>query len=85
MKTDKEIASAALDTLHGARGRNATHAASELRSYVNSIKSSKHVHAADAARTLGKLVDELDMKGSASDDVWQEAIEAMATFTNETM
>ena len=85
MKTDKEIASTTLGTLRGARGLPATDAAAELRGYLNSIKSSEHTHAADAARTLGKLVDDLDVKGSANDDVWQEAIEAMVTFANETI
>jgi hypothetical protein len=88
MQTDKEVAGAALDALNGARGRPANEAATELRGYLNSIKSSAdphHPHAEDVAKALEKLVNELEINGSASDDDWQGAIEAMLTFANETI
>jgi hypothetical protein len=37
----------------------------------------------EAADALEKLIEELEAKGSASDDDWQSSIEAMLSLTNE--
>ena len=85
MSTESELATAALDTLRGARELPPAEAAAKLRDFLNSISSpipdsSRLAHAASA---LKNLVSELATAGSASDDDWQSAIETMLSLANE--
>jgi hypothetical protein len=85
MSTESKLAAAALDTLHGARELPAPEAATKLHDFLNSIsspipESSRVAHASSA---LSNLVSKLDAEGSASDDDWQSAIEAMLSLANE--
>ncbi len=85
MSTESELAAAALDTLHGARGLSPKEAAAKLQDFLNSINSpipdsDRVVEASDA---LKNLISNLETKGSASDDDWQLAIETMHSLANE--
>src|ERR1700689_4407737 len=85
MSTESQLAAAALDTLHGARGLPSEQASVILRDFLNSIRSSSSntVRMTEAADALERLIEELEAKGSASDDDWQSSIEAMLSLTNE--
>jgi hypothetical protein len=90
MSIESELATAALNTLHGARGLPPEEAAAELGDFLNSISSpvpsgnrlSEALRA--ALRALKSLIDKLEADGSASDDDWQFAIETMLSLANET-
>jgi hypothetical protein len=64
-----QLATAALDTLHGARSLPAEDAIAQLR-------------ASDALRIL---VSRLETEGAATDDDWQHAIETMLSLANDTI
>jgi hypothetical protein len=86
MSIESELATAALDALHGARGLPSKEAATVLSDFLNSISSpipnSNRLSGASGA--LKSLVDKLEAEGSASDDDWQSAIETMLSLANET-
>jgi hypothetical protein len=79
MSTESQLAAAALDTLHGARELPAGDAAAKLRDFLNSISS--HIpdstRLSEASGALNVLVNNLEGQKSASDDIWQSAIETM--------
>jgi hypothetical protein len=80
-----QLATAALETLHGARGLPPAEAAAKLRDFVDSIgtivpPTARLAEASDALRTL---VNQLESEGTATDDVWESAIETMLSFANE--
>jgi hypothetical protein len=85
VSTESQLAKAALDTLHGARGLPAEEAVARLRDFLVSISS--HVpnspRLADASGALNSLIQTLETTGSASNDDWQEAIETMLSLANE--
>jgi hypothetical protein len=85
MSTESQLATAALDTLHGARELPAQDAASTLRDFLNSIASPlpNSSRLAEASGALRSLLQKLEADGSASDDDWQEAIETMLSLANE--
>ncbi len=85
MSTESELAAAALDTLHGARGLPAKEAAAKLQDFLNSISSpiSDSDRVAAASDALKNLIGNLETKGAASDDDWQLAIETMHSLANE--
>jgi hypothetical protein len=85
MSTESQLAAAALDTLHGARGLAPENATSKLRDFLNSISSpiAESSRLADASSSLKRLIQKLETEGSASDDDWQEAIETMLSLANE--
>jgi hypothetical protein len=85
MRTESQLAAAALDTLHGARGLPPEKAASELRDFLMSLGSPipNSLRLADASDALKLLIQKLETEGSASDDDWQEAIETMLSLANE--
>ena len=88
MRTENKIASDALDALHGARGLPIDEAVAELRSYLNMIDAAadaKNGGVTDALRSLASLIHKLESHRSATDDDWQEAIDAMVSFANETI
>jgi hypothetical protein len=86
MSTESQLATAALDTLHGARELPAEEAAAKLRDFLDAISS----HIPDSARlsqasgALNNLVSNLEDQGSASNDDWESAIETMLSLVNET-
>jgi hypothetical protein len=86
MSTESQLASAALDTLHGARELPPDEATAKLRDFLNSISSplANSARLADASVALKALVEKLEQGGSASNDDWQEAIETMLSLANET-
>lgn len=85
MSKESQLASAALDTLHGARGLPAEKAASILRDFLDSIRSSNSNSAriTEATASLETLIQRLEAEGSASDDDWQSSIESMLSLANE--
>jgi hypothetical protein len=86
MSIESELATAALDTLHGARGLPSEEAAAVLGDFLNSISSPvpDTDRSSEASRALKNLIDKLEADGSASDDDWQSAIETMHSLANET-
>jgi hypothetical protein len=85
MSTESQLATAALDTLHGARELPAEEAASALRDFLNSIGSPlpNSSRLAEASGAIRSLLQKLETDGPASDDDWQEAIETMLSLANE--
>jgi hypothetical protein len=76
-----------LHILHGARSLPSTEAVEVLRPFVNTMHNriSGSDRLADAAAgAVGALVQRLEAKGIATDDLWEEAIEASLSFANET-
>jgi hypothetical protein len=86
MSIESELATAALDTLHGARGLPSEEAAAVLGDFLNSISSPvpNGERLSEASLALKSLIDKLEADGSASDDDWQFAIETMLSLANET-
>jgi hypothetical protein len=79
-----QLAKAALDTLHGARGLPPAEAVAKLHDFLESIDTSvpdsPRFAASEALRTL---VSQLETEGTATDDDWQRAIETMLSLANE--
>jgi hypothetical protein len=74
--------------LHGARSLPSTETVEVLRPFVNTMHNriSGSDRLADAAAgAVGALVQRLEAKGIATDDLWEEAIEASLSFANETL
>jgi hypothetical protein len=75
-----------LHILHGARGLPSTEAVDALRPFVDAMHSrgSGSDRLADAAAAaVSALMQRLEVKGVATDDLWEEAIEASLSFANE--
>jgi hypothetical protein len=75
-----------LHILHGARSLPSTEAVDALRPFVNAMRNrvSGSDRLADAAAAaLSALMQRLEVKGVATDDLWEEAIEASLSFANE--
>jgi hypothetical protein len=83
--SQNQLATAALETLHGARGLPAAEAVAKLHDFVDSIGTilPRTAQLGDASGALRKLVDELQSQGAATDDTWEYAIETMLSFANE--
>jgi hypothetical protein len=83
--SQSELATAALETLHGARGLPAAESAAKLRDFEDSIRTDLHPTArlVDASDALRKLINQLQSEGAATDDTWELAIETMLSFANE--
>jgi chemotaxis protein methyltransferase CheR len=76
-----------LHILHGARGLPPAEAIEALRPFMNTMRNraSGTDRFADAsAAAVSALVQRLEAKGAASDDLWEEAIESSLSFANET-
>jgi hypothetical protein len=76
-----------LHILHGARSLPSAEAVEALRPFVNTMhdRISGSDRLADAAAdAVGALVQRLEAKGIAANDLWEEAIEASLSFANET-
>ncbi len=81
-----QLASDILHVLHGARGLPSKEAVNGLRPFVNAMRNrvSGNDHLADAAAgAVGALMQKLETQGVATDDLWEEAIEASLSFANE--
>jgi hypothetical protein len=85
MNKESQLASAALDALHGARGLPAEKAASILRDFLDSIRSSNSNNSrmTEATLSLETLIQKLEAEGSAPDDDWQSSIESMLSLAYE--
>ena len=81
-----EVATAALDTLQGARKLPAEQAAERLRDFLQNLQSSgtDGDRMAEASAALTALVDDLEKTGASDNDAWQQAIETMVSLVNET-
>jgi hypothetical protein len=80
------LANDVLHILHGARSLPAAEAIEALRPFMNAMRSrtSGTDRFADASvAAVGALVQRLETKGVATDDLWEEAIEASISFANE--
>jgi hypothetical protein len=80
-----QLATGALDTLHGARGLPPEEAIGKLGDFLECINKSvpDSPRLADASGALRILVSQLEMEGAATDDDWEHAIETMLSFANE--
>lgn len=80
-----QLATAALETLHGARALPPLEATAKLRDFVDSIGTilPPTDRLADASGALRTLVNQLETEGAATDDTWEYAIETMLSFANE--
>jgi hypothetical protein len=80
-----QLATAALDTLHGARGLPPEEAIAKLRDFLESINTfvPDSPRLAQASDALTILVGQLETEGTATDDDWQHAIETMLSLANE--
>jgi hypothetical protein len=83
---DKEMAADTLRTLHGARSLPPLQAAEALQPFLEAMKGKKSTgdKLADAsAEAVMALARNLETNQAASDDLWQEAIEATLSYANE--
>jgi hypothetical protein len=85
MTPESQLATAAIDTLQGARGLPTAQAAGKLRDFLNSICSSipDSARLADASAALKALVHKLEKGEPSKDDDWERAIETMHSLANE--
>jgi hypothetical protein len=85
MTTLSRRATAALDTLHGARSLPPGEASAKLRDFWESINTSipDSQRLAEASDALKKLVSQLETAGVADNDTWERAIETMLSLANE--
>jgi hypothetical protein len=82
---ESQLATAALETLHGARGLAPAEATAKLRDFMDSIGTivPPTAHLSEASGALRTLINQLESDGSATDDTWEDAIETMLSFANE--
>jgi hypothetical protein len=80
-----QLATAALDTLHGARSLPPADAIAKLRDFLESIDTSvpDSPRLANASGALKVLISELKMGEAATNDDWERAIETMLSLANE--
>lgn len=85
--SDKQLASEALQILHGGRSGPPAEVARALVPYMKKLRKSppcdELAHA--SADAVQALVQSLQENQAASDDLWQEAIEASTSFANATV
>jgi hypothetical protein len=75
-----------LHILHGARSLAPTEAIEALRPFMNTMRdraSGTDRFAAASAAAVSALVQRLEAKGVATDDLWEDAIESSTSFANE--
>jgi two-component sensor histidine kinase len=75
-----------LHILHGARSLPAAEAVEALRPFINTMRdrASRTDRFADASvAAVSALVQRLETKGVAPDDLWEDAIESSTSFANE--
>jgi hypothetical protein len=83
--TDKQQTSNVLQILHGARSLPPVEAAEALKPFLESMRKSRSDDALARASiaAVTELVRSLKENHAASDDLWQEAIEATLSYANE--
>jgi hypothetical protein len=83
--SQSQLATAALETLHGARSLPVAEATVKLRDFADSMHTILNPTArlADASSALRTLINQLQLEGAATDDTWEHAIETMLSFANE--
>jgi hypothetical protein len=82
----RELIGSVLHILHGARGLPSVEGVAALLPFVNAMRTrrSENDRLADASvAAVGALVQKLEAKGVATDDLWEEAIEMSLSFANE--
>jgi hypothetical protein len=81
MNLEAQLATAALDILHGARSLPAT----EPRDFLDSISTPipNSARLADASDALKTLISKLETGNAATNDDWGYAIQAMKSLANE--
>jgi hypothetical protein len=75
-----------LHILHGARSLPPSEAIEALRPFMNTMRdriSGTDRFADASAAAVSALVQRLETKGVATDDLWEEAIESSTSFANE--
>jgi hypothetical protein len=86
MTGNKQLASEALRILHGARSLPPAEAVAALRPFLESMRkeTSKGDRLADASSAaVNELVRSLEANRAATDDLWQDAIDATLSFADE--
>jgi hypothetical protein len=85
--SQSQLATAALETLHGARGLPAAEATAKLRDVADSMPTvfPEPARLADASGALRTLVNQLQSQGAATDDTWEYAIETMLSYAKESV
>jgi len=86
MTGNKQLASDALRILHGARSLSPAEAVAALRPFLESMRkeTSKGDRLADlSSAAVDELVRSLEANRVATDDLWQDAIDATLSFANE--
>jgi hypothetical protein len=86
MTGNKQLASDALRILHGARSLPPAEAVAALRPFLESMRkeTSKGDSLADASSVaVNELVRSLEANRAATDDLWQDAIDATLSFADE--
>jgi hypothetical protein len=81
-----QLGGGVLHVLHGARGLPPAEAVEALRPFVNSMRDRTFGadRLADAsALAVGALLQALETRGVATDDLWEVAIESSLSFANE--
>jgi hypothetical protein len=86
MNLESQLATAALDTLHGARALPAAEAATKLSDFLESISAPIPTsdRLADASDALKTLVGKLESGRPATNDDWGHAIQTMESLASET-
>jgi hypothetical protein len=81
---DRKIADDALRVLHGARCMPTTDAVNALRPFLDALSTrASGDRFVDASKdAVGKLVDSLNIRKEATDDVWLNAIETTFSLAN---
>jgi hypothetical protein len=81
----EHLAADVLKLLHGARSLPSVEAVEELTPYLDVMgrDTSKSKLADASTASVTKLVRSLKENHAASDDLWEEAIEATLSFVNE--
>ena len=87
MSTESQLATAALDTLHGARGLPPTEAVAKLRDFLDSISTSvpDSARMVDASSALKTLVSKLESGIPTTNDDWGHAIQTMESLASDTI
>ncbi len=86
MSSNKRLAFDTSRILHGARSLPPAQAIAALRPFMDSMReeTSKGDKLADASSAaVDQLVQSLQANQVATDDLWQDAIEAALSFANE--
>ncbi len=84
--TNKQQTSDVLRILHGARSLPPVEAAEALRPFLESMgkSASGDTVARASIAAVTELARSLEENHAASDDLWQEAIDATRSYANET-